>query len=212
MEAPSGPSRYLSEADRIHIADRLREKTSLREIARELGRSPSTIRREVRRNGIALRGHRSRWAYRPHAAQRRAEHRRPRPKAGKIGESSELRDFIQTHLSLRWSPEQISHALRRQFPGRPEMHVTHETIYQALYNQGRGDLHRELARSLRTGRVYRRPRRDSYRRRPRAIRDMVLISERPVDVLDRAVPGHWEGDRATRSCTNLSGLTDWRGS
>lgn len=194
VEAPSGPSRYLTEADRIHIADRLREKASLREIARELGRSPSTVSREIRRNGTALRGGRSRWVYRPHAAQRRAEHRRRRPKAGKIGRIPELRDFIQIHLTLRWSPEQVSHALRRQFPGRPDMHVVHETIYQALYNRGRGELRRELARSLRTGRAFRRPRKDSHRRRPRAVRDMVLISERPQEAAGRAVPGHWEGD------------------
>ncbi|WP_406344434.1 IS30 family transposase [Streptomyces sp. NBC_01578] len=189
---PEGPSRYLREADRIHIADRLREKASIRTIAAELGRSPSTISREIHRNRTPGRG--GRWHYRPHAAQSRADARRPRPKPGKIGQSPELREFIQQHLSRRWSPEQIVQQLRRNFPDRPEMHVVHETIYQALYVQGRGELRRELAKALRTGRVMRRPHRQSYKRQPRMAKDMVMISERPAEAADRAVPGHWEGD------------------
>ncbi|WP_442805137.1 IS30 family transposase [Streptomyces albidoflavus] len=187
-----GPSRFLREADRIHIADRLREKASIRTIAAELGRSPSTISREVRRNGAMWRS--SGWAYRPHAAQSRADARRPRPKPGKIGQNPELRDFIQDHLQRRWSPEQICQALRARFPDRPEMHVVHETIYQALYVQGRGELRRELTQALRTGRVMRRPHRQSYKRQPRMSAGMVMISERPAEVADRAIPGHWEGD------------------
>ncbi|MGW7594583.1 IS30 family transposase [Streptomyces rubiginosohelvolus] len=194
VTAPEGPSRYLREADRIHIADRLREKASVRQIAAELGRSPSTISREIRRNGMPLRANASRWAYRPYAAQARADARRPRPKHGKIGQNSELRDFIQRHLDLRWSPEQICQALRTRFPDRPEMHVAHETIYQALYVQGRGELRRELARALRTGRVRRKPRRQARQRAPRFATPMVMISERPAEAEDRAVPGHWEGD------------------
>ncbi|MFE5290530.1 IS30 family transposase [Nocardia sp. NPDC056611] len=193
VPAPGG-SRYLREHDRIHIADRLREKATVRQIAAELGRSPSTISREIRRNGMPLRGKESRWAYRPYAAQRRAEARRPRPKHRKIGQHPQLREFIQQHLSLRWSPEQICHALRARFPDQPEMHVVHETIYQALYVQGRGELRRELAKALRTGRAVRRPHRQSCKRRPRAVTGMVMISERPAEVHDRAVPGHWEGD------------------
>lgn len=162
----------------------------VRQIAAELVRSPSTISREIRRNGALWRG--KEWTYRPHAAQRRAEERRPRPKTGKIGQNPELRDFIQHHLALRWSPEQICQALRSAFPDRPEMLVVHETIYQALYVQGRGELRRELARALRTGRTMRRPHRQSCKRQQR-IRDMVMISERPPEVADRAVPGHWEG-------------------
>ena len=189
---PAGPSRYLGESDRIHIADRLREKASIRTIAAELGRSPSTVSREVRRNRTVLPD--GRWYYRPHAAQRRANKRRPRPKVGKIGQNSVLRDFIQEHLALRWSPEQVCHALRRRFPDRPEMHVVHETIYQALYVQGRGELKRELTRALRTGRAVRRPQRQSASRRKRFPHPMVMISERPAEVADRAVPGHWEGD------------------
>jgi transposase, IS30 family len=189
---PAGPSRYLAESDRIHIADRLREKASIRTIAAELGRSPSTISREVRRNRTVLPD--GRWYYRPHAAQRRADKRKPRPKTGKIGQNPELRDFIQDHLTRRWSPEQICHALRGRFPDRPEMHVVHETIYQALYVQGRGELRRELTRALRTGRAMRRPHRQAASRRQRFPHPMVMISDRPAEVADRAVPGHWEGD------------------
>ncbi|MFC9916811.1 IS30 family transposase [Streptomyces sp. NPDC127197] len=189
---PTDPSRYLREADRVHIADRLQEKATIRAIAAELGRSPSTISREIRRNRTVLAN--GRWRYRPFAAQRRADARRPRPKTGKIGQNPELHDFIQSHLALRWSPEQICHALRRRFTHRPEMHVTHETIYQALYVQGRGELRRELTQALRTGRAIRRPRRLADRRRSRAVKNMVMISERPAEAADRAVPGHWEGD------------------
>ncbi|KIQ61757.1 integrase [Kitasatospora griseola] len=190
----SGPSRYLREDDRVHIADRLREGAGVRTIAAELGRSPSTISREIRRNGMPLCGDASRWVYRPHAAHRRAERRRPRPKPGKIARHPELRDFIQQRLDLDWSPEQICHALRDAFPDRPEMHVAHETVYQALYIQGRGELRRELAGALRTGRTRRKPHRQATSRQPRFATPMVMISERPAEANDRAVPGHWEGD------------------
>ena len=186
---PEGPTRYLRETDRIHIADRLREKATIRQIAAELNRSPSTISREIRRNR-----HHGNGQYRPHAAHSRAQARRPRPKPGKIGQNPELRHFIQRHLDIRWSPEQICQALRAQFPDRPEMHVAHETIYQALYVQGRGELRRELARALRTGRVRRKPRRQAQQRTSRFATPMVMISERPAEAEDRAVPGHWEGD------------------
>jgi transposase, IS30 family len=185
----SGPSRYLTEDERIHIADRLREQAGIREIAAELGRSPSTVSREVRRNAHPGSGN-----YRPHAAQRRAEDRRPRPKPSKIGSDPELREYIAARLGRKWSPEQICQALRKDFPGRPEMHVAHETIYQALYVQGRGELRRELARALRTGRACRKPRRQAQQRQPRYSTPMVMISDRPAEAADRAVPGHWEGD------------------
>lgn len=188
----TGPTRYLQQDERVHIADRLREGASLRAIARELGRSPSTISREIRRNRSHVRG--DQRAYRSHAVQSRADARRPRPKSGKIGQNPELRDYIQQHLGRRWSPEQICQQLRRDFPGCPEMHATHETIYQALYVQGRGELRRELTRSLRTGRAMRRPRRQAQRRQPRMARPMVMISERLTEAADRAIPGHWEGD------------------
>ena len=189
-QAPApGPSRFLTEDERIHIADRLRENAGIRQIAAELGRAPSTVSREVRRNAHPQSGD-----YRPHAAQRRADARRPRPKLSKIGSCPRLRDYIQARLGRKWSPEQICHALRKDFPGRPEMHVTHETIYQALYVQGRGELRRELARALRTGRARRLPRRQAGARQPRFATPMVMISDRPAEAADRAVPGHWEGD------------------
>ncbi|MEW1638398.1 IS30 family transposase, partial [Streptomyces sp. NPDC093801] len=186
---PPVSSRYLSEADRIHIADRLREKATVRAIAAELGRSPSTISREVRRNR-----HTGNGQYRPHAAQARADARRPRPKPRKISQNPELRAAVQAGLDQRWSPEQICQALRRTFPDRPEMHVVHETVYQALYVQGRGELRRELAGALRSGRARRRPHRQANSRQPRFTDPMIMISERPAEAEDRAVPGHWEGD------------------
>jgi transposase, IS30 family len=184
-----GPSRYLTEDERIHIADRLHENAGIREIAAELGRAPSTVSREVRRNA-----HPGSGAYRPHAAQQRAEGRRPRPKPSKIGTCPHLRDYIAARLGRKWSPEQICHALRKDFPGQPEMHVAHETVYQSLYVQGRGELRRELARALRTGRARRVPRRRPDARQPRFASPMVMISDRPAEAEDRAVPGHWEGD------------------
>ena len=181
--------RFLSDEDRITIADLRRAGHGVREIAREMGRSPSSISRELQRNA-----HPGNGQYHPHAAQRRAEVRRARPKGGKIAANSELREFIQAKLTMRWSPEQIARVLREQFENQPEMHVSHETIYQALYVQGRGELRRELTKCLRTGRAMRRPQRSAEQRTPRFINEMVMISERPPEVADRAVPGHWEGD------------------
>ncbi|GAB2778003.1 IS30 family transposase [Streptomyces daliensis] len=182
-------SRRLTLEERLYIADQVWAKVSVRRIAAALERSPSTISREIRRNRHPTNGQ-----YRPHAAQARAESRRPRPKPAKIAENSELREYIQERLGRRWSPEQIVQHLHRDFPDRPEMHVAHETIYQALYIQGRGELRRELAKALRTGRARRKPRRQAQQRQPRYRHPMVMISERPAEVADRAVPGHWEGD------------------
>lgn len=181
--------RFLSELDRVAIADRLQAGESIRAIAKALVRSPSTISREVRRNSSPVSGN-----YRPYSAQVRADSRLPRPKTGKIAENVELRDYIQSKLELRWSPEQIVNMLRREFPDRPEMHVVHETIYQALYVQGRGELRRELHIALRTGRARRRSQKQSQARQPRYRDPMVMISDRPASIEDRAVPGHWEGD------------------
>jgi IS30 family transposase len=127
----------------------------------------------------------------PRSATRKSTLHRLKPPEGT---APELRTFVQDHLHRKWSPEQICQALRKSFPDRPEMHVVHETIYQALYVQGRGELRRELTRALRTGRAMRRPRRVAQRRRPRMSTPMVMISERPAEAADRAVPGHWEGD------------------
>lgn len=189
---PVSSGRYLSQGERLHIADRLRDRASLRVIAAELGRSPSTISREIRRNRTLVRG--SQYRYGPHVAQSRTDARRPRPKPGKMTLNPRLRDFVQDGLDRRWSPEQIAHQLRRDFPDDPEMRVTHETIYQALYVQGRGELRRELAQALRTGRARRKPHRQSNKRQPRFTAPMVMISDRPAEAEDRAVPGHWEGD------------------
>ena len=189
LAAPGGSSRYLREDERIYIADRLREQATIRAIAGELGRAPSTISREVRRNAHPRTG-----VYRPHAAQARADARRPRPKVSKLAAHPWLRQVVQDGLDARWSPEQIVRRLRRDFPDQPGTHVCHETIYQALYVQGRGELRRELTRALRTGRAMRRPRRQAQQRQPRMATPMVLISDRPAEAEDRAVPGHWEGD------------------
>ncbi|WP_275295878.1 helix-turn-helix domain-containing protein, partial [Amycolatopsis sp. La24] len=152
--ARPGPDsgRFLSAGERIAIADGLAAGRSRRAIAAELGRSPSTISREIARNARPC------GEYRPHAAHDLARARRPRPKTGKIAACPELRDRVQAMLTDKFSPEQIAARLRRDHPDRPELHVTHETIYQALYVQGRGELRRELARALRTGRTMRKPR------------------------------------------------------
>jgi IS30 family transposase len=184
-----GPGRYLSIEDRIVIADLHRAGTGVRAIARELGRPASTISRELARNR-----HPGSGDYRPHAAQHRADQRRPRPKTGKITASPRLRDRVQAMLDQRCSPEQIARRLRRDHPDRPELHVTHETIYQALYVQGRGELRRELAGALRTGRAVRKPHRQPDQRQARFTHPMVMISDRPAEAADRACPGHWEGD------------------
>ncbi|WP_374213134.1 IS30 family transposase [Crossiella sp. SN42] len=189
---PAAPAtRYLNEDERLYIADRYRERATIRTIAAELRRAASTISRELRRNA-----HQPTGVYRPHAAHKKALLRARRPKIGKIAASSALRQAVQHGLDLTWSPEQIVQRLRRDFPDQPEMHVAHETIYQALYVQGRGELRRELAQALRTGRALRRPHRCTQQRRtrPQMAAPMVMISDRPAEVEDRAVPGHWEGD------------------
>ena len=184
----AGRGRYLSVAEREEIALGLAQGLAVREIARRLGRAPSTVSREIARNST-----RGRYRYRAVAAQASAEERARRAKPAKLAVNGELRAAVQGKLERKWSPEQISAWLRREFPGRPEMRVSHETIYQSLYVQGRGALRRELAACLRTGRAVRRPRRRAGSRRGR-IAGMVNISERPAEAADRAVPGHWEGD------------------
>jgi len=179
--------RYLSLAEREEIALGVAQRKPVRQIARELGRPASAVSREVTRNSSAA------GSYRAVAAQFRAEQRGRRPKTAKLAGNGELRGWVAGKLAERWSPEQISARLAVEFPDRPEMRVSHETIYQSLYVQGRGALRRELAKSLRTGRALRRPRRVTGERRG-GIKGMVNISERPAEAADRAVPGHWEGD------------------
>jgi len=176
----------LSMADREEISRGLAGNESLRSIARRLGRAPSTVSREVRINGGQVK-------YRATVAHRASRRRAKRPKPRKLTECPRLQVAVEEKLLLWWSPGQISRWLVRAYPDDEEMRVSHETIYQSLFVQGRGALRKELWRSLRTGRAIRRP-----QGRPKStkgkIRDMVMISERPAEVADRAVPGHWEGD------------------
>lgn len=179
--------RFLTVAERETIADLRRQGWSLRAIGRELGRSATTIMREIDNRSVD-------GIYRPHRAQRAWAAARARPKDSKLAQPGPLRDFVADKLRLKWSPEQICHALIEQFPDDESMRVSHETIYQALYVQARGGLKREVATALRTGRTRRKPHRDPEQRTKRFVDDMVMISERPAEVEDRAVPGHWEGD------------------
>jgi len=181
--------RFLQAWEREEISVGLALGLPLRQIAARLapGRSASTVSREVRRNSV-------RGRYRAHLAQRSAEERARRPKAARLAVNGELREWVQRKLEKRWSPEQVSAALKAAFPDRPEMRVSAETIYQSLYVQGRGALRRDLAVRLRTGRALRRPRRPAGSEGRGKIPGMVMISERPAEAADRAVPGHWEGD------------------
>jgi IS30 family transposase len=147
----------------------------------------STIAREVARNG-------GRHRYRAHRADRAAWRRARRPKPAKLAEHRELRAVVEEKLADCWSPQQIARWLRRTYPEHQEMQVSHETIYLSLFIQGRGALRRELAQCLRTGRAYRRPKTKRDPTGKGRIVDPVMISERPAEADDRAVPGHWEGD------------------
>jgi len=191
---PSG--RYFTAEQREIIALRLAAGVSKAAIARELGKHPSSVGREIARNSDPPRSaaHR-RCEYVGSKAHKRAVVRARRPKPSKLCRevNPELHDYAQAKLTLRWSPEQIANQLPVDFPDRAELRVSHETIYQALFVQGRGGLRRELAVCLRTGRAARRPKRVSHARRSR-IPGMINISERPAEADDRAVPGHWEGD------------------
>ena len=180
FDAPCG---RLTFDDRIEIYVGRRCGLSMAAIARDLGVHPSTVSREIARHGGDK--------YKPLAAHRAAEQNRRRPKPCKLA-AVELAEEVTAMLKDLLSPEQIMGRLRVKFPDRPEMWVSHETIYKSLYVQGRGQLRRELAACLRTGRAVRRPHGTSERRA--RIADMVNISERPADVADRAVVGDWEGD------------------
>ncbi|MGW5062785.1 IS30 family transposase [Streptomyces sp. NPDC004096] len=179
--------RFLTLSERERIRDLHAAGQSLRAIGRALGRPASTISRELKANA-GLTG------YFPYAAQRASAARRSRPKERKLLGESPLRNFVQDGLRRRWSPEQICHALTKSHPDDQDMRVSVETIYQALYFQARGGLRREVQAAIRTGRTRRKPRRDPARRSPRFNEPMVMISSRPAEVEDRAVPGHWEGD------------------
>jgi len=216
--------RYLSFAEREEIAILKAQGVGVRETARQLGRSPSTISRELRRNAATRCG---RLEYRASVAQWKAEMVARRPKTAKLLANQPLREYVQQRLARQlqrtdgrptagpvtgpwngrnkprrqdrrwvwsWSPQQISERLKLDFPDDRSMRISHEAIYQALYVQSRGALKRELVACLRTGRALRVPRARARQRASGHVSAEVMISERPAEVEDRAVPGHWEGD------------------
>ena len=174
----------LSIRDREQILLGIGRGDSLSAIARSLGRAASTITREVNANG-------GREQYSAWHAHERARQQARRPKPCKLRQDELLRE-VSRRLEQLWSPQEIARRLPLDYPDNPEMRVSHETIYQSLFVQGRGELRRELARCLRSGRTTRRPR-GRVEKRGR-LPGMVMISDRPAEVDDRAVPGHWEGD------------------
>ena len=203
-EPPAG--RLLTLTDREQIAAGLVAGWTLTRIGETIGRPTSTVSREVkahmRNRRTRVCGYQGRlpgldwldeWEYSPSRAQRRAEANLSRPKTAKLASNLPLRREVQDRLKQNHSPEQIARRLQEEVPDDPEMWVSHETIYQSLFVQSRGALNRELVKHLRTGRALRKPHRQGDERRER-IRDMVNISQRPAEVEDRAVPGHWEGD------------------
>jgi IS30 family transposase len=180
--------RCLCLAEREEISRGIAGGDSARAIARTLGRSHTTIAREIERCG-------GRRRYRAHAAERQTWGRARRPRASKLELCSELRQLVFERLRLDHSPEQIAGWLRIEYPDNEAMQVSHETIYRSLYIQARGTLKRELTRHLRTRRQKRYARSQSSKgQRQGKVTEMVMISERPPEVEDRAVPGHWEGD------------------
>ena len=186
---PPTAGRQLCFAEREEIALLRARGLNQGEIAAKLGRHKSTISRELARNGTDA-------GYRASVAEDKAQTRAKRPKPAKLAANRRLHRAVQRRLKRRWSPRQISVRLAREFPDEPEMRVSHETIYQALYVQGRGALRRELASCLRTGRALRKPRAQTRAQTAERgpIRDKIMISERPPEAADRAIPGHWEGD------------------
>jgi IS30 family transposase len=180
--------RHLSLAEREEISRGLAMGLSFRAIADALGRAPSSVSREVNANG-------GRHRYRALVAERTARRRARRPKVAKLARCRRLRAKVEAKLKADWSPEEISGWLARTYPNDPEMYVSHETIYQSIFVQGRGALRHELHVCLRSGRAMRRNKKWVKSGHGMGkIRDMVMITERPADAQDRAVPGHWEGD------------------
>ena len=221
LAEPTG--RYLSFSEREELALLRAQGLGVRAIAREMGRDPSTISRELRRNAATRRG---KSEYRATVAQWKAQTAARRPKPAKLATNSRLNEYVRQRLSgelkrpdgtaapgppttwkglnkphradrrwaTAWSPEQISRRLAVDFPHDDDMRISHEAIYQALYIEGRGALKRELVACLRTGRALRKPR-ERARNRPQGhVTADVVLSERPAEAEDRAVPGHWEGD------------------
>ena len=187
----------LSLREREEIGFQLARGQGVRRIAAALGRAPSTISREVARNKVTGR-------YVPSLAQEQTWARARRPRAQKL-DGLALREQVTTMLTDRFSPEQVAGRLKVEHPENPEMQVSHETIYQALYVQGRGSLRLEVVAALRSGRETRRPQRPEGPR-PQRFREMVMISDRPPEIEDRAVPGHWEGDLIIGSTSSKSAI------
>ena len=199
------PGRRLTQFERVRIEAWWSAGWSQQQIAVGLGRAASTISRELARNGSYRHGSKSprgggsyRWGYRALWAQRHADQRARRPRLARLGPGCPLRAEVLAKLRARWSPQQIAAWLREVYADRPEMQVSHETIYQALYLQSRGNLRAELSRqvALRSGRTRRR-RQTTAAGAVRSRRPWVTdfhISTRPAEAADRAVPGHWEGD------------------
>jgi len=213
----------LSFTEREEIAVLHAQQVGVREIARRLGRAPSTISRELRRNAATRSG---KLQYRATVAQWKSERAARRPKLAKLVLNDKLRAYVQERLAgtvmdvcgkrllgpqvpwngrrhgrradrrwgSSWSPEQISRRLQFEFPDDASMRISHEAIYQALYIQGRGALKRELTACLRTGRALRVPQARTRQRGRHFITPELMISERPAEIADRAIPGHWEGD------------------
>ncbi|MEC3853186.1 IS30 family transposase [Paenarthrobacter ureafaciens] len=188
IPAAAVSSRYLSEDERIYIADRLLVRVSLRSIARELGRSASTISRELARNRPDSR------RYHPFRAQKMAQRRRPRPRLTKLAGDDELRTYVVQCLSKRWSPQQVSRALKQRFPGESHRHLAHETIYRALYGLSIRPEPYGTARLLRSGKFSRRPRSRTKVKPRQYITAALKIADRPAHVATREEAGHWEGD------------------
>ncbi|WP_316227230.1 IS30 family transposase [Bradyrhizobium sp. SZCCHNR1047] len=219
--------RHLSFSEREEIALLNAQRHSVREIARRLNRSPSTISRELDRNAAT---HGGKMAYRATAAQWHADRSARRPKPSKLASNAALRAYVEERLAgfdappggvrrkagragssqdqgwtKAWSPEQIARRLPIDFPDDEAMRISHEAIYQALFVQGRGALKRELSSCLRTGRALRVPRARTRKRSKGFISPEIMISERPAEVADRAVPGHWEGDLIVGSASSAIG-------
>lgn len=219
---PTG--RYLSFAEREEIALLKAQEKGVREIAREIGRDPATVSRELRRNAATRSG---KQVYRAVVAQWKAQQEAKRPKTAKLVDNHRLREYVQDRLagnvrrpdgtivlgpktppwkglnkphrqdrrwSTAWSPEQIAQRLKVEFPDDESMRISHEAIYQSLFIEGRGALKRELVTCLRTGRALREPRARSRNKAQGHVTADVVLSERPAEAEDRAVPGHWEGD------------------
>ncbi len=219
----SGPRPRLTLSDRIQIQVGVTIDESLNSIGKRLGRPASTIKRELDVNGVhhndgRKSGYRRKAAfgarrsgsaatvrYDALVAQSRSEARARRPQPGKLARYPVLHDEVQARLLEEHSPEQIAARLIIDFPDDAEMRVSHEAIYRSIYLQGKGNLRRELHTCLRTGRAMRKPQRRPDHRRGR-LRDMVNISERPAEVADRAIPGHWEGDLILGSTASGSAI------